>query len=175
MYHLYATRQPGHAGGMLLLRRALQDAGLDPDTIPQRRPNGKPFLPGFFFNLSHSGRWAVCAVSDGEVGVDLEQERKLHREVERRFTLAERAFLQTLAGAPRQSAFFDLWVLKEAALKFTGDGLAAGLSSVEVTLRPVTISLPGVYAALLPPPEGGYHLALCGTSPIPQQPELTIL
>lgn len=38
--------------------------------------NGKPRLlkyPNFFYNISHSGDYAICAVSDSEVGVDIQK------------------------------------------------------------------------------------------------------
>lgn len=174
MYTIYAIRCPGHEGSRLLLRHALTQAGLSPDREPDRLPGGKPYLPGLHFNLSHSGIWAVCAVSDGPVGVDLERERPLRRPVERKLTAAERAQLSMLDPDQRQSAFFDLWVLKEAALKQTGAGLSA-LSRVEVVRSPVSVSPPGLHAALLPFPEEGYHLALCGTAPAPEQAEFCLL
>ncbi len=174
MYTLYAIRHPGHEGGRLLLRHALAQAGLSPDLELRRLPNGKPYLPGLHFNLSHSGAWAVCAVSDGPVGVDLERERPLRSPVERKLTAAEQSYLSMLDPGQRQSAFFDLWVLKEAALKQTGEGLSA-LSRVEVTRSPVSVSLPGLHAALLPFPEAGYHLALCGSAPIPARLPVAVL
>ena len=174
MYKLYAIRHPGHEGGRLLLRHALTQAGLSPDLEPVLLPGGKPYLSGLHFNLSHSGAWAVCAVSDGPVGVDLEQKRPLRRPAERKLTVSEQAQLSMLDPNQRQSAFFDLWVLKEAALKQTGEGLSA-LSRVEVTRSPASISLPGLHAALLPFPEEDYHLALCGTAPAPEQAEFYLL
>ena len=42
---------------------------------PDRAPGGKPFFhrfPQCRFNLSHSGPYALCALSDGEVGADIE-------------------------------------------------------------------------------------------------------
>lgn len=174
MYTLYAIRHPGHEGGRLLLRHALARAGLPPDLEPSRLPNGKPHLPGLHFNLSHSGAWAVCAISDGPVGVDLERERPLRRPVEQKLTAAEQAQLSMLDPSQRQSAFFDLWVLKEAVLKQTGDGLSA-LSRVEIARSPVSVSLPGLHAALLAFPEEGYHLALCGSAPIPVQLPVAVL
>lgn len=167
MYAIYAIRQPGHVGSRRLLRHALAQAGLSPDLEPVRLPGGKPVLPGFHFSLSHSGTWAVCAVSDRPVGVDLELERSFRPSVERRLTQWERDQLSMLDPRSHQSGFFDLWVLKEAALKQTGEGLSA-LSRVEVSLSPAAVSVPGLHAALLPFPEAGYHLALCGASPSPE-------
>ena len=62
---------------------------------------------------------------------------------------SERAQLSMLAPDLRQSAFFDLWVLKEAALQIQRTG-PFRLSRVEVSRSPPPSPLPGVCAALLP-------------------------
>jgi len=85
-------------------------------------PCGKPYLPGgAFFNLSHSGNYAVLAVSPCEVGVDVEQVAPYSQAVaEKCFTAPEREWLS------RQScgqAFFKLWTGKESVMKATGLGL----------------------------------------------------
>lgn len=174
MYRIYALRRPGHEGSRQLLRHALIQAGRPPDLEPERLPGGKPVIPGFPFSLSHAGDWAVCAVSDGPVGVDLERERPLRYSVERKLTAREQAELSMLPPDEREAGFFDLWVLKEAALKYTGQGLA-GLSRVEVSRSPARVVLPGVSAALLVFPAPGYHLALCGSAPNPEQAEVIVL
>lgn len=174
MYVVYALRCPGHPGSRRLLRHALAQSGLSPDLEPVRLPGGKPVLSDFHFSLSHSGAWAVCAVSDRPVGVDLELERSYRPSVERKLTPREREQLSMLDPQVRRSGFFDLWVLKEAALKQTGEGLS-GLSRVEVSLSPAAVSIPGLHAALLPFPEAGYHLALCGSAPIPARLPVAVL
>lgn len=174
MYRIYALRLAGHEGGRRALQYALAQAGLPPDLEPERLPGGKPVISGFPFSLSHAGDWAVCAVSDGPVGVDLERERILRRPVERKLMAREQEALRQLPPEGREAGFFDLWVLKEAALKYTGLGLA-GLSQVEVSRSPARVFLPGVSAALLPFPEAGYHLALCGEARLPERAELVVL
>ena len=53
-------------------------------------PEGKPTVEGCCFNLSHSGEVAICAVSDREVGIDIERPRELSDGVIRKaFTSAE--------------------------------------------------------------------------------------
>ncbi|MDB5013419.1 MAG: sfp, partial [Daejeonella sp.] len=46
------------------------------DLIISHSPYGKPYFAGienFQFNLSHSGSWIACAISDCPVGIDIEQ------------------------------------------------------------------------------------------------------
>ncbi|MCC8075202.1 MAG: 4'-phosphopantetheinyl transferase superfamily protein [Clostridiales bacterium] len=136
-------------------------------SLPPRLDYGwqdKPLLadaPDVGFNLSHSGPWAVCALCAAPVGADLQEERPLRRNLLRRFAPAEQALLEALPEAERQSAFYDLWCLKEAFCKCTGDGLRTPLSATTFTLDPVTLDRPGYQAALVPFPAAGVHLAMC--------------
>ena len=48
---------------------------------------GKPYFTennDFKFNISHSGDWAVIAVSDCEIGIDIEKIGKLRTNIEKR-------------------------------------------------------------------------------------------
>lgn len=99
----------------------------------QYGPFGKPVLDGqssaaLAFNLAHSGRWGLCAVTKGiEVGVDVE---RVDRELDYDklaagfFSARERAWLQ--AGSPqrRRRQFFRIWTRKEAWLKGKGGGFS---------------------------------------------------
>ncbi len=98
--------------------------------------NGKPYLvdfPDFHFSLSHSGDIVVCAVSTVPVGVDLELPRPVRSGIAARwFSPEEQCFL-----TQNPSAFFDLWMAKEAVLKEIGCGISGGLKQVSVCLSPV--------------------------------------
>ncbi|MCD7835951.1 MAG: 4'-phosphopantetheinyl transferase superfamily protein [Lachnospiraceae bacterium] len=92
--------------------------------------HGKPYIKErpFFYNISHSGDYVFCAVSDREIGVDIQ--KKVPADFVR---LAERFFSDREAGALRESSddssvrelFYRLWTRKEALGKLTGEGLAA--------------------------------------------------
>lgn len=102
----------------------------DPKTLQfAHGSNGKPYLKdhdGLWFNLAHSHRLALVAVSEcGEVGVDLEYLRDLPDmlDVARAvFTPREVADLTALSGNARIEAFYRLWCAKEAFLKAIGSG-----------------------------------------------------
>ncbi len=99
-------------------------------------------------------------------------ERPLRAHVARPFSPAEQAQLAALPP----SAFFDLWVRKEAAAKCTGRcGMRGVLHGSEVTLRPLSVGVDGVGAALVPFPAPGLHLAVCAATEEPLEPVLTIL
>jgi len=97
---------------------------------------GKPYVKGrnnVFFNLSHSGKIAVCAVSQThEVGIDIEliEDGKINAEsiARRYFTADENEALQkTNYGLP---GFCRIWTRKESFLKCTGEGIAGGLKTI---------------------------------------------
>ena len=119
----------------LLLVRALQDEGLHTDKIALSE-YGKPYLPqlpDFHFSLSHSGNMALCAVSDEEVGCDIELPRGFDPHLARRFFHpTEQEWLFSQPEAEQSTAFFRLWTCKESFLKALGLGLSLPLDSFAV-------------------------------------------
>jgi 4'-phosphopantetheinyl transferase len=97
---------------------------------------GKPSITGpeqIHFNISHSGKWVTVAVSNAEVGIDIELIREPQfRIAERYFSEEELADLNKLTGANKVNYFFDLWTLKESFLKLLGRGLTRSLGSFTI-------------------------------------------
>lgn len=111
-----------------------------------RGEHGKPFISGTtlpcFFNLSHSGEYIVCALTEGQVGVDIERKGRLRLEVARRFFHPEEVrVLESLPERQQADAFFSYWSVKESFLKYTGSGLSASLSGFEVCFQKDSIRL----------------------------------
>jgi 4'-phosphopantetheinyl transferase len=105
---------------------------------------GKPDLApsiggGLHFNLTHSDRLALCAVTRaGLVGVDLERHREvddMDHLVARFFSPNEHTQFSALPREAKAGAFFNLWTRKESMLKATGAGITGGLNRVEVSFR----------------------------------------
>jgi len=108
-------------------------------------PRGKPVLAStndarkLCFNMSHSNELALCVVTRNcSIGVDLEYIRP-NPDVE---LLAKNFFFsreyEAISVFPpdrKQKEFFNLWTLKEAFLKATGEGLR-GLEHIEVSVSP---------------------------------------
>ena len=89
---------------------------------------GKPALDGNhapFFNLSHSGDWALLAIGPQPVGVDIEALIARPSERLARQVLNEDEFAQwsALAEAQRSPALTAAWTAREALLKADGGGL----------------------------------------------------
>lgn len=166
---LRAARMPPDAGALCLAAGALTAGVLRLRDCDQHTgPYGKPETPGVFWNLSHSGEYALLAVSDADVGADLERLRPAPmRAAGRVFALEELDWLA--AGEDGDARFFTLWTLKEALLKAAGRGLTQPLR--EVNVLPL---LRGLAAAT---PEGaffghtqlfdGYCLSVCTRSAAP--------
>ena len=115
--------------------RLAEAAGLSPAEIEiSHDEKGKPFcknLP-FSVSLSHSGAYIAVAVGKSAVGIDVERKRKISLAVSRRwFRPEEHEFLTSLPEEESARAFFRFWTLKEAALKYTGEGLAGGPETVD--------------------------------------------
>jgi len=125
-------------GAGLLLRQALCDCGIAPDEqIFAENRWGKPQLAGMEtpqFSLSHGGGWAVCAVADTPLGVDVELPRCTMAVAERWFCREEVQAVQTLPYEEWADALLRIWTAKEAFLKALGRGLTLPLNSFAVDL-----------------------------------------
>ena len=105
--------------------------------------NGRPFLPGypdisFGFSSCQDGFLGAWSGTH-EIGVDIESKARqmdfiaLARQF---FSETEVALVEDMRGSRRIRAFYQLWTLKEAALKCIGEGLPFGLDAFEFELTP---------------------------------------
>ncbi len=135
-------------GAHVFLHRVL-GAYLQPSGIQLRftaENAGKPRLDravhstDLEFNLSHSHRSAICAVTDSvAVGIDMERPDPKLCEIamaEQVFSSEELRGLRVLELTERSPAFFRCWTKKEAYAKCKGMGLATDLTSMELGLDP---------------------------------------
>lgn len=77
-------------------------------------------------SISHSGDWLVLALADVAVGVDIELPRRTRDwDALAEFVCStdELAYLQQQPAELKQAAFHQLWTLKEAHGKRSGEGL----------------------------------------------------
>lgn len=151
-------------GAELLLIKALESAApeLPPPLDIVCGIDGKPELAGnkICFNLSHSGSFAACAVSDSPVGLDLQEEKVCNeRLAEKYFTAPERRFLEESEN--KAYAFTKLWSMKESCVKLLGTGLKTSLSSFSVAPQSNTACLDGRILHFYHDLVHGCHLALC--------------
>ena len=120
MTEIFYTTRPVQSRAFLL--RVLGMCGVRDTTIVYGA-HGKPALQSgaCHFNLSHSGSVTAVAVSDGDVGLDLQLRDKKLRP----------ALLSRCTPAEREEDFFRMWTAKEADGKYCGGALAAYLPRLE--------------------------------------------
>jgi 4'-phosphopantetheinyl transferase len=148
----------GLAAG-LALREALEQEGISyRDASFSYGTSGKPYLRGreLYFSLSHAGELAVCVLSDGEVGADIEllsrfDGRKAQMERIARKIMTEEEW-QLWQKNPSGEALVRLWTKKESCAKYTGAGLSCDFAAID-TIRGASYEHPAV-------PEG-YFLSVC--------------
>lgn len=105
---------------------------------------GKPFLKDlpFFFNISHSGEWVICAVSNEEIGADIEIIKDTNLSIgERFFSKEENEYLNNTSNDKKEKAFFNIWTLKESYVKYIGQGLSMPLNSFSFNIESDSIKL----------------------------------
>lgn len=170
-----------------LLRRTLaRCAPVAPEAWSFRNsPGGRPEIeaPGLArrlrFSLSHTQGLVACAVClDHPVGVDAEAiaDEVMGEAVAARILApAETTALEGLTALERRRRLFELWTLKEASLKATGDGLAvppaalsfdlAGAAPPRVAFAPDVADDPAAWRFHLAAPGSEHVLAVavrCG-------------
>ena len=101
-----------------------------------RDARGKPYSPdgAAFFSWSHGDAWVALSIGGEQNGVDVEgpRRRTVVSAIARRFFRPEeRRALDEAAESERSQLFLYYWTMKESYLKYTGEGLAGGLESVD--------------------------------------------
>jgi len=133
-----------------LVRKALRDycdrnrLEISDETIQSmpiiKGEKGKPYInglpeacgiPAIHYSVSHSGNWWGCLIAGESVGFDLEilRDNVNYEKIARRY-FTEEEYQWILSAGPE--AFFDVWVRKEAYVKYRGTGLAEGLDRFTV-------------------------------------------
>ena len=116
--------------GRVLLSYIMREKGFNKKLQFTYGENGKPYLKNSstFFNISHSGNYVVCSISESEIGCDVQTVEKYNpRIAERFFTESEKLFLQKSENPSED--FTRLWAMKESVLKKTGEGITGGLNT----------------------------------------------
>ncbi len=151
----------GHEAGRALLSELyLRETGeaLPPILIA---PGGKPYFENspWHFSITHTKRRAFCVLSRGEVGIDAEElDRNIQLKLaEKILSPGEKA--QYDAAPDKTRALLTFWVLKEALVKLTGEGLRGYPNHTNFSLTdPRVREIRGCLVAILEepiPPEGG--------------------
>ena len=131
-------------GAGYLLQKALEEAGIT-DYHIEYRGRQKPYVAGrsdVFFNISHSGEMVALALSDKEVGVDIEKEQHFKENlIDYVFTQGDKALakeLTALLGITIDQAYTRLWTVKESVMKYSGLGIALAPKSILLSKAPIS-------------------------------------
>ena len=114
----------------LLLKECLHRIGVDEKNAEYSvGENGKPSLkdcPQVKFSLSHSGRYAVCVLSDGEIGCDVQEVKRPDFKIaEKYFSDDEKKLLDRISEIEKNDAFFSVWARKESLVKACGESVVS--------------------------------------------------
>jgi phosphopantetheinyl transferase len=167
------TNYTGGSMSLMLLKQAIEDyAGRKAIASRQslstsydllKGSGGKPYLadfPQIQFSVSHSRKLWVCGIQEEALGIDVEcpdpgrlqhkgvsTETRFMKIAGRFFAEAEQSYVseQGLAG------FYEIWVRKEAYIKYKGTGISENLGSFSVVSenRLVQYAAPLYFAELL--------------------------
>ena len=151
-----------HMVGEQLLREALREEyGIRLEYEARSvGEHGKPFIssrPEIHYNISHSGKYVVCVVAPQEVGIDIQihsAASNIKRILER--TVPADLARQILDSTNTEKAFYTQWVLREAYVKWTGEGLSKDLRKINLE--------EGWYELLQI--DSGYSMAVYGAKPM---------
>jgi len=93
----------------------------------------------FDFNISHSGNYIICAIAkNAKVGIDIEKHRELKSDIANRYFDKNECNEIDVSENPSKT-FFDLWSLKESAIKCDGRGVEI-LSKTHKQYQPESIN-----------------------------------
>lgn len=124
------------AGAYLLLNTLLREENITNPTFETGK-YGKAYISShedIHFNLSHSRKMVACAISDMEVGVDVEY---IDGEID--LDIAKHYFFNSeyesiMKSHNPSNEFFRYWVLKESYMKYTGLGFNLELDQFEILI-----------------------------------------
>ena len=96
----------------------------------KRTDSGKPYIDpnGAEISVTHTNTLLLVAVSDACLGIDAERlDRTLRNSdsiVNKYFSVGEKNLYNNADPDDKKQVFLDIWVKKEAMVKFTGKGLS---------------------------------------------------
>lgn len=144
--------QSGHEAGRQLLRDLYREA--TGQELPEicTTDRGKPYFPDspWHFSISHTPRHAFCVLSRRNVAVDAEElDRKVNLRLADKVLSPEEKARFDAAENP-EKALLTFWVLKEAEVKLSGQGLRGYPNHTNFTLEdPRVTEIDGCLVAVM--------------------------
>lgn len=181
----------------LLLYYALKKWGIPDEQINAERAycygkHGKPMRKDekVWFNLSHSGNYILCVISDSEIGCDIEKIKSVKWKIAKRyFSEKEYHLLEKISRSEKntennerveEALFTRFWVLRESYVKKTGEGLGTALEGLDFSERTVLKEngrgkkgAEFLKESFFEMEYNGYRIAICENQKA--EPEVTVL
>lgn len=109
------------AGKIILGEMIKTEYGIE-NFVVNTGKNGKPYTDVCYFNISHSEDYLACAISENEIGIDIEVLRDIKpRNYYKLFSENESKYVNFSNTSQR---YLMIWTRKEALLKAKGERLA---------------------------------------------------
>lgn len=91
----------------------------------KKTSNGKPFIDGIHFNISHSKNLVSVIISDVECGIDIQHiDSKTNHSLMAKKVLSSEEYDSYSKSSDKLGYFISQWTKKEAYLKCYNDGIA---------------------------------------------------
>lgn len=118
----------------LLLMKALND--LDINQTIEYNEYKKPYLKNndIMFNISHSNKYAICAISSDEIGCDIEYIRDINLDIARKY-FNNSEYKAIMESSNQLDTFYRFWTLKESFMKNCGLGFNINIKDFEISLK----------------------------------------
>lgn len=131
----YKDKNMEHMIGQALLEAGLyaeygKKLAYEPRAVGE---HGKPFFtlqPKIHFNITHSGKYVACIFAGQEVGIDIQEHKTVKYERMLQRMVPADMVREILHSDSLEQAFFTQWVLREAYIKWTGEGLSRDLRTI---------------------------------------------
>lgn len=156
--------QTAHA----LLNRLYEQVTGSPAPALLKQPRGKPYFASgpWHCSITHTKTMAFCALSPCPIGMDAEQADRSVREKTARRVLSPSEY--AVYEAQKQT-FPAFWTLKEAYVKYTGEGIGSNLQKLSFALTPQGIMLEGSKLFFYNLVTKEHVLSVCTSSPVKLQ------
>ena len=135
IHEKYAGKNMEHMIGEKLLEYAIKQEynirlAYEPRALGE---HGKPFFtlrPNIHYNISHSGEYVMCILAEQEVGIDVQIHKEVNMERMLKRMVSPELAAEILESENTKERFFEQWVLREAYIKSTGEGLSRDLRTI---------------------------------------------
>ena len=142
----------GHEAGRALLEKMYRAHTGQPMPPIAIAPGGKPYFTEgkLHFSISHTPRHVFCVLAEEPVGIDAEECDRQVRPALAKRVLSPREWERYSRAEDKDAALLRLWVLKEASVKATGEGLRGWPTHTDFSPDDPRIQiLDGCYVAVL--------------------------